>query len=193
MEAADRGRKLRLEQFGWGSFMAINILGEGRCGTVYEAMFRGERVALKICDLWQHPKYHEEMLTEARAYMALEPLQGHCILKLKGVGYTAGGLFALVTELGGSPIEVENLNDEMRERIIKALASIHAQGLLHGDIRHENILFSHCPNGFNITFIDFGFSRKISNLKEAQKEMIALKDILRIRSRIPLCPLATNV
>ena len=104
------------------------------------------------------------------------------ILKLKGVGYTGGGLFALVTELGGSPIEVENLNDEMRERIIKLLASIHAQGLLHGDIRRENILIRYCHDGFNIMFIDFGFSRKISNRKESQKEMIALKVILRIRS-----------
>ena len=40
--AADKGRKLQLEQFGWDSFMAINILGGGRCGTVYKAMFRGK-------------------------------------------------------------------------------------------------------------------------------------------------------
>ncbi|RUS26934.1 hypothetical protein BC938DRAFT_483916, partial [Jimgerdemannia flammicorona] len=96
---------LRLEDFGWDSFDVIDVLGNGRCGTVFKAVLRGEEVALKLCDLWQCPGYEEEMLTEAKTYMALEQLQGRTIPKLKGAGYTAGGLFAIATEIMGSPIE----------------------------------------------------------------------------------------
>ena len=49
-------------------------------------MFRGERVALKLCDLWQHPEHHEEILTEVRTYLALEELEGHALLKLISAG-----------------------------------------------------------------------------------------------------------
>jgi len=79
-------------------------------------------------------------------------LQGHGIPKLKEVGYTADRLFALMTEFGGSPIEVDNF--------VGILASIHGEGYLHGDLRCENILVEHWHDGPKITFIDFGFSRK---------------------------------
>ena len=45
------------------------------------------------------------MLTETGTYFALSELQGRVIPRLKGAGYTAGGLFALVTEFAGSPIQ----------------------------------------------------------------------------------------
>jgi serine/threonine protein kinase len=137
-----------------------------------------ERELIKLTDLWQHPELHEEMLREARAYVELGKLQGHGIPKLKGVGYTAGGLFALMTEFGGSPIEVENLNDKMREMIVGVLASIHGEGFLHGDLRCENILVEYCHDGPRITFIDFGFSRKFSSRKESEGEMAALKAMI---------------
>ena len=124
---------------------------------------RGEKVVVKLCDLWQHPGYHEEMLMEVSTYLALEKLQGHVIPKLKGTGYTAGGLSALKTEFGGSPIEVENLNDEMRKKIIRALERIYMERLLHRDISRENILIEHCCHGFRIMFIYFGLSKKSSD------------------------------
>lgn len=82
---------VRLEKFDWDSFDVIDVLGDGRSGTVFEATLRGERVAFELCDLWQHPEYHKVMLTEAKAYMALEQLQGPTIPKFKGARYTAGG------------------------------------------------------------------------------------------------------
>jgi tRNA A-37 threonylcarbamoyl transferase component Bud32 len=146
-------------------------LGRG----VVENYLRALCEEVKFTDLWQHPELHEEMLTEARAYVELGKLQGYGIPKLKGVGYTAGGLFALMTEFGGSLlIEVENLNDEKREMIVGVLASVHTwRGFLHGDIRCENILVEHWHDDPRITFIDFGFSRKFSNYKESEREMMA--------------------
>jgi hypothetical protein len=36
--------ELRLENFDWDSFEVTDLLGEGRCGTVFEGTLRGERV-----------------------------------------------------------------------------------------------------------------------------------------------------
>ena len=87
-----------------------------------------------------------------------------------------------MTEFGGSPIEVENLNDEKREMTLHVLATIHSEGFLHGDLRCENILIEHWRDGPRITFIDFGFSRKFSNHKESEREMTALKRMIGSRS-----------
>lgn len=93
-------------------------------------MFRGERVALKLCDLWQHPEHHEEILTEVRTYLALEELEGHALLKLISAGYTAGGLFIVVTELAGSSFEV------------KKLRKADGYPFLHRDIRQDSVLIT---------------------------------------------------
>lgn len=172
---------LRLEDFGWDSFDVIDVLGNGRCGTVFKAVLRGEKVAFKLCDLWQYPQYEKEMLTKVKTYMSLEQLQGRTIPKLKGAGYTAGGFFAIATEIAGSPIEVEELSDQERNEIVKALSDIHDHGVLHKDIRPENILIERHRDGFRVMFIDFAFSKGVSNKEESKKEMAILNMMLGLR------------
>lgn len=172
---------LRLEDFGWDSFDVIDVLGNGRCGTVFGAVLRGEKVAFKLCDLWQYPEYEKEMLTEVKTYMSLEQLQGRTIPKLKGAGYTAGGFFAIATEIAGSPIEVEELSDQERNEIVKALSDIHDHSILHKDICPENILIQRHRDGFKVMFIDFAFSERVSNKEEPKKEMAILKMMLGLR------------
>jgi len=77
---------------------------------------------------------------------------------------------------------VENLNDEMRKKIIRALESIYMERLLHGDISRENILIEHCCHGFRIMFIYFGLSKKSSDYKEFKSELALLKKMLGFRS-----------
>lgn len=172
---------LGLEDFGWDSFDVIDVLGNGRCGTVFEAVLRGEKVAFKLCDLWQYPEYEKEIFTEVKTYMSLEQLQGRTIPKLKGAGYTAGGFFAIATEIAGSPIEVEELSDQERNEIVKALSDIHDHGILHKDIRPENILIQRHRDGFKAMFIDFAFSKRVSNKEEPKKETAILKMMLGLR------------
>lgn len=77
-----------MQQFNWGAFDVISNLGYGHCGAVYEAIFQGEKVALKLGDIWQRPELEREMLNEVETYIYLGMLQGHAIPKLKGCGYT---------------------------------------------------------------------------------------------------------
>ena len=175
------GNELRLEHFDWGSFDVVGALGFGRFGTVFEAVLRGEKVAFKLCDLWQNPEYEEEMLTEVKTYMSLEQLQGRTVPKLKGAGYTAGRLFAIATEIAGSRIKVEELSGQERNEIVKALSDIHDHGVLHEDIRPANILIQRRRNRFKVMFIDFALSKRVSNKEEHKKEMAILKSMLGLR------------
>jgi hypothetical protein len=59
-----------LELFDWDSFRVLDVLGYGRSGKVFKAILRRETVALKICDLWQHPVYEEELINEVEVYHA---------------------------------------------------------------------------------------------------------------------------
>ena len=49
----------------------------------------------------------------------------------------------------------EELDDVQKQTLLKALASIHSKGILHNDIKRENILVDDCGNPY---LIDFGFA-----------------------------------
>lgn len=88
-----RGKKRQLseEQLSSGFTVAVGKLnldefeiqeplGEGRTGRVFHAVWQGEPVALKICDLYKNPEYEDEILTEVAAYEALEPFKESAFL-----------------------------------------------------------------------------------------------------------------
>ena len=167
-----------LEFFDWGSFSTLGVLGTGRTGTVFKAILYGEVVALKICDLWKHLDYEEDLLNEVKVYHALKNLQGYCIPKFKGAGYTAGGLFAIATDIVGSPLEdVKSLSDQEDIVIQTALSSIHCHGFVHNDIREDNILIRRNGCQFSAFFIDFAFSKQ-GRPRDFQNEMGLLVSLL---------------
>jgi tRNA A-37 threonylcarbamoyl transferase component Bud32 len=159
------------------SFDVLGLLGYGRSGTVLEAHLYGEKVALKICDLWQDPDLEDELQNEANIYCALEDLQGDCIPILKGAGCTDGGMFLIATEIAGEPIEPQSLTAEERQKIRKALKSIHHHGYVHNDIRKENILIRREGDRSSICFIDFAYSAK-GTQEDFRKEMVQLRHVI---------------
>ena len=81
-------------------------------------MYQGEWVALKLGDIWQYPELEKEMHCEAEIYISLRKLQGRTIPKLKAYGYSAGGLFAIATEIAGSPIKAEDMKNEQCNKAV---------------------------------------------------------------------------
>ncbi|KAI7827406.1 hypothetical protein BC939DRAFT_445122 [Gamsiella multidivaricata] len=124
------------------------------------------------------------MLTEVAAYKALEGLQGDSIPRFKIGGYY-GGMFSIVTEVAGSPLEVGKLSQEERWKIVDKLSLIHMHGVLHNDIRPENILVRHDDNGIQVRFIDFAWSKRTSDQRELKKEIIKLKMLLDLLTGEP--------
>ena len=164
--------KLYLQEFEHREY-----LGEGRTGCVFQATWKGKRVALKICDLHKDPKFEDEILTEVAVYKALESLQGVCIPRLKVAGYE-GGLFGIATEIAGFPVEPDRLSHRERWKIVDGLSLIHGLGIIHNDIRSYNVLVCRSKDGFQFRFIDFGSSRRTCDKRKLKKEMTQLKYLL---------------
>ena len=53
-------------------------------------------------------------------------------------------------------------------------------GILHNDIRPENIIKHRYDNGIKVCFIDFAMSKRTSNKRELQNEIIKLEELLRV-------------
>ncbi|KAG9064935.1 hypothetical protein KI688_003197 [Linnemannia hyalina] len=158
-------------------FEIQEVLGEGRNGRVFRAMWGDEQVALKTCDLYKNPEYEDEMLTEVAVYEALKVLQGVCIPHIKTAGYD-GGIFVVAMEIVGSPMEVDTLSHEERLKIVDHLSLIHQHGIVHNDIRPHNILVRRCDGGFQVRFIDFSLSRRTYDKHALKKEIIQLECLL---------------
>ncbi|KAF9344916.1 hypothetical protein BGX26_003759 [Mortierella sp. AD094] len=155
-----------------------DLLGEGRSGMVFRTHWRGDTVAVKICDLYHHPDYEEEVLTEVAVYNTLKDLQGHCIPQLKLAGYD-GGIFVIATEIAGPPLKVDKLNHWERLEVVDKLSLIHAYGILHNDIRPDNILIRRYDDGIKVCFIGFAMSKRTSGKSELKNEIIKLLGLLQ--------------
>ena len=90
-------------------------------------------------------------------------------------GYYGYLFLGIVTEVVGSPIEVDELKDSERSKIVKALSKIHQSGFLHNDIREDNILAQCGKGGFRPCLIEFGFSKRNRNNTLFSDEMSELK------------------
>jgi eukaryotic-like serine/threonine-protein kinase len=78
--------------------------------------------------------------------------------------YIAGeALSARIERLGAmSPMEASSLVD----RLARALVEVHARGLVHRDVKPENILVldaADAPSGFDVKLVDFGLAKLRSN------------------------------
>ena len=60
---------------------------------------------------------------------------------------------------------------------IQALKAIHGFGVLHGDVRRQNILVPGSGRQ-GVRFIDFGFSRAIATEEDCLKELEELHDVV---------------
>lgn len=173
------GFSITIGDVSFSEFKCRDLLGEGRTGKVFRAEWHGEMVAVKLCDLYQHPDFEEEVLTEVAVYNALKPLQGLCIPHLKLAGYD-NGLFIIATEIAGSPLKVEKLNYQERLDIVNKLSLIHSFNIIHNDIGLQNILISYCNDGYKVCFIDFAMSKQAKEKVELEKEMMMLKILLNL-------------
>ena len=102
----------------------------------------------------------KELFQEYQAYLRLAELQGTVIPRLLWYGaITPGVADALIMEYAGVVI-TEALTlasvEDLKQQIRRALSLIHESGVLHRDIRSDNILFD--PVLKTVKFIDFGFA-----------------------------------
>ncbi|MBW2462325.1 MAG: serine/threonine protein kinase [Deltaproteobacteria bacterium] len=154
-------------------YALTSVLGEGGMGTVFEATdtAEGTRVAIKTLrrDLAADPLLRERFEREARALFALA--HPHVVEVLdfgidQGVAYIATELLVgrpLSDAIDGGPLD-PRLATLWARQLLSALASAHAQGVAHRDLKPDNVFLTRGPGGLEIVkLLDFGLVRFVDS------------------------------
>ncbi|HYM28589.1 MAG TPA: serine/threonine-protein kinase, partial [Steroidobacteraceae bacterium] len=159
-----------------GGYRLTALLGAGGMAEVYQGseVSTGHDVAVKVLPraLAQDPGYVNRFRDEARRVAALKHPN---VVPLLRYGEEGGLLYIVM------PVLTESLRDRMeRERVIApstaakltvqvaaALDAAHKQGLVHRDVKPENVLM----NGEGRALLtDFGISREVDVLAKASAQ-----------------------
>lgn len=157
----------------FGNYDILTPLARGGMGGVYLAVhaWTGERVALKVLDL-QHAG-HPEIVERLQAEHTLASRTCHPgIVEIRGAFWTDDRVPYLVMEyLSGEtlgdvadrgPIELPSII-AICAQAAAALAALHDAGVIHCDVKHDNlfVLDQHVGGWPRVKVIDFGVSRLV--------------------------------
>lgn len=156
-----------------GRFRIVRLLGEGGMGQVYEAehLHIDRKVAIKL--LKQEIVSNAEAVTRFRQEARASSSIGHPnIVKIDDfVVLNDGRIYMSMELLNGvplnelirAPVTAERLLDIMIQTG-HGLAAAHAKGIIHRDMKPENIFVTIGPNGEDIPkILDFGIAKVSGN------------------------------
>lgn len=162
-KAYDR-RRLNLAGKIIGDYRLIKEIAEGGFGTTYlgEHVLTRQPVCIKDCHEI-HPEDNEILLQET---IAMWDLRHFSIPAVRNIMQLEDGRFMLVMSfIPGLTLEkvVEKVGAIppehvawITERVLNALKYIHYNGVIHGDIKPQNIIIQ--PETHTISIVDFGLS-----------------------------------
>lgn len=160
-----------LENTRHSNYRLLGLVGQGQFGQVYCALHRktGQLVALKNLNRNRLPT--RRFLRELRFLLSLEhPHIANChALEQSATGrqlvldYCEGGTLRSILDQE-IQLTLEEILTLMTE-ILAALEHAHGNGIVHCDIKPENILLSLTPDGWQAKVSDFGIARLSQELK----------------------------
>jgi eukaryotic-like serine/threonine-protein kinase len=146
-----------------GNYVLVGVIGRGATGTVYLATDNesGHQVALKVLDpvLAHLPGYPERLHSES---VVLSQLSDPHLVATFGVGQDQGHLFLVMEYVEGASLraveqQAGRLTPEQALGLIagalQGLGFAHAHGLVHGDVKPENIVVDRAGTS---KLVDFG-------------------------------------
>ena len=94
-------------------------------------------------------------------------------------------VLVLATELltGASLAQQRSISQEAVEDALAALSTVHSAGMLHGDIRADNLMLLHSGRRPCARLIDFGFAQD-AGAGQMRQEMEMFKQLLDKHVRI---------
>jgi serine/threonine-protein kinase len=176
--AADYGKSRSVVAVGQiisGKYKLLRLLGDGGMGSVYEAehLTLGTHVAIKVLhsDLARRSGIAERFLQEARVSAQIRSAH---VVQVTDVDRTPDGVAYLVMELlQGEPLSgvvrrqqklAVGTACEYASQILQALEAAHALGVIHRDLKPDNVFVTFQGGKPVLKLIDFG----IAKLKTAQ-------------------------
>jgi eukaryotic-like serine/threonine-protein kinase len=162
----------RLGELVGGRYELRAVLGHGGQSVIYRAKDQvdGDEVAVKML---KHSGDRDAVDRLFREAQALVSLAGTAALRVLHQTVTSDGAACLVTELlHGQDLthhlaELEGSGGRMTrqeiiqtfEPIVRTIDAAHAKGIIHRDIKPDNIFVIHAAYGGGVRLLDFGFSR----------------------------------
>jgi len=162
-----------------GKYRVVRLIGEGGMGLVYEARHEhlGSQVALKFLhpDLAERPGLVARFLQEARVSASIKSPH---VTHVMDVDQTQDGAAYLVMELlegeslearlsRGAPLPVLEAVD-IAGQILAALEAAHARGVVHRDLKPDNVWLAPASGGSHVKLLDFGIA-KLKSSSEFQQ------------------------
>ena len=153
-----------------GKYRIVRLIGDGGMGSVYEARHQGlgTAVALKFLheDLAGRPGLAERFLREARVAATI---QSPHVAHVTDVDVGPLGLPYLVMELLGGESLQQKLDRERKLeaavaidfalQIASGLEAAHAVGVVHRDLKPDNVFVTPSAGGSLLKLIDFGIAK----------------------------------
>jgi serine/threonine-protein kinase len=152
-----------------GRYLIGEVLGEGAQSVVYRAHHRslGQSVAIKCL---RRTQLTEEGLEHFRQEAeTLARIRNPHVVAVRDVGVTPFGVPFMVTDyLEGRDLRTalsdgHGLTPDMAlsiaMQLCEGLAAVHAVGMIHGDIKPENVFLANIMGVERATLIDFGLTR----------------------------------
>ncbi|HTJ43515.1 MAG TPA: serine/threonine-protein kinase [Kofleriaceae bacterium] len=147
-----------------GGYELGKLLGSGGMGAVYRATPKtgGRAVAIKVLapELARDPKAIERFEREAEAVRRLEHPN---VVRIHEVGSARGQHFLVMELVSGPPFRRLIDDADAPKRVIAVLAQVadglahaHARGIVHRDIKPDNVLISRSDRA---AIADFGLAR----------------------------------
>lgn len=159
----------------------IRRIGEGGMGAVYEARHAiiGKRVAIKV--LLEKFLENEELIARLLQEARLASSIGHQnIVDVTDFGTTRDGRAFVVMEflegeslsqliMRDAPLPVERSLGILKQ-VASALGAAHAKGIVHRDVKPENVYLVRRGDLDFVKVVDFGVSKAVRSREEAGSE-----------------------
>lgn len=146
-----------------GQYEIMAELGRGAFGTVFKAkdQLLDRAVAIKVLHSTDDNQT-QSLLAEARAAAALNH-PNVCVVH--SVDVSNGAPMIIMEHVDGQPLSIEQIASESDHRaavsagqqIASGMSSAHAAGVIHGDLKPDNLLVN--PDGA-IKIMDFGLAKR---------------------------------
>ncbi|GBB95794.1 hypothetical protein RclHR1_26110001 [Rhizophagus clarus] len=171
-----------MKNYDYNQFSFGDMLGNGRTGAVFAAKLCGKTGALKMTDLYKNEYLLQETLNEIKMYLGpLRDIQYMYTPKLLKFGVLHEAFIFILTSLcGKSFAKLDDVTEREKHLAIEGLQAIHARGVMHGDVRLENIMInrSESTSKSRVRWIDFGWSKMSRSSKNFNRELTELRRLL---------------
>jgi DNA-binding response OmpR family regulator len=162
MEGQSLGARVRIP-----GIKVLHLIGEGGMSRVYLASREADDEPLVVKILRSEVMSDPHALTRfMEEYAMVERIQSRHVARIHGHGTSEGHAYLvmeffeggdLMKRLGGRPVPPEEALRLFRE-LMFALGDIHEKGILHRDLKPQNLMFR---NDGSLAIVDFGIAKHI--------------------------------